>query len=51
MNNMLIVSSLWKAFERFAEKGFEKTDIGDAVHNPSEKTPGLIAAWIFQKCE
>ena len=48
---MLIVLSLWKAFERFAEKGFEKIDIEDAVHNPSEKTPELIAVWIFQKCE
>ena len=41
---MLIVLSLWKAFERFAEKGFEKIDIEDAVHNSSEKTPELIAA-------
>jgi hypothetical protein len=42
---------LWKAFGKFVEEHFDKNEVEDAVNNPNEKTPGLIAAWIFQKCE
>ena len=32
---------MWKAFEKFAMKQFDKTEIGDALDHPNEKTSEL----------
>ena len=46
----LLISSLFKAFEKYiVELG--NLELEEAIVNPNEYTPQLIANWIYRRCE
>ena len=47
---LIIVNSQWTLFQKFVIK-LGNSEANKSLIEPDEKTPTLIAAWIFQKCE